>query len=163
MFIAYDHSLDSQSDQQAAVAALYEALIGGWNETDADAFAAPFADDGTVIGFDGSELVGRRAIVAEMSRIFADHRPARYVSKVRTIELLGSDVLLLRAVVGMIPPNEAELHPDRNAWQTLVATRRDGRWQIVLFQNTPAQFHGRPDLAERLTDELTQLLRRRPT
>jgi uncharacterized protein (TIGR02246 family) len=159
MNIAYDQSLDAQSDQQAAVAALYEALIGGWNETDAEAFAAPFTDDGTVIGFDGSELAGRGAIAAEMSRIFADHRTARYVAKVRTIELLGNDVALLRAAVGMIPPNEAELHPDRNAWQTRVAARRKGRWQIVLFQNTPAQFHGRPDLAERLTAELRQLLR----
>jgi hypothetical protein len=29
---------------------------------------------------------------------------------------------------------------------------------VILFQNTPAQFHGRPDLAEQLTAELRQLL-----
>ena len=30
----------------------------------------------------------------------------------------------------------------------------DGQWRIALFQNTPAQFHGRPEAAEALTDEL---------
>jgi len=28
----------------------------------------------------------------------------------------------------------------------------------VLFQNTPAQFHGRPELVQQLTEELRQLL-----
>ncbi|TMB75962.1 MAG: DUF4440 domain-containing protein, partial [Chloroflexi bacterium] len=27
-----------------------------------------------------------------------------------------------------------------------------------LFQNTPAQFHGRPELVQQLTEELRQLL-----
>jgi len=30
----------------------------------------------------------------------------------------------------------------------------DGEWRIKLFQNTPAQFHGRPELVEQMTDEL---------
>jgi hypothetical protein len=29
----------------------------------------------------------------------------------------------------------------------------------VLLQNTPAQFHGRPDLVEMLTEELRRVLR----
>jgi uncharacterized protein (TIGR02246 family) len=33
----------------------------------------------------------------------------------------------------------------------------DGHWQIFQFQNTPAQFHGRPEMAEALTDELRLL------
>jgi uncharacterized protein (TIGR02246 family) len=72
---------------------------------------------------------------------------------------LGSGGALLRAVVGMIPPGAGELDPARNAHQTVVAEERDGRWRIVLFQNTPAQFHGRPDLAEQLTEELREAAR----
>ena len=34
---------------------------------------------------------------------------------------------------------------------------RDG-WRIALYQNTPAQFHGRPELSRALTEELRQLL-----
>jgi hypothetical protein len=39
-----------------------------------------------------------------------------------------------------------------------VAAREGGVWRIVSYQNTPAQFHGRPELAQALTDELQQLL-----
>jgi uncharacterized protein (TIGR02246 family) len=56
-----------------AVAALYEALIDGWNNKNGEAFAAPFAEDGAVIGFDGSEQRGRGKIEAEMQGIFNDH------------------------------------------------------------------------------------------
>jgi hypothetical protein len=67
-------------------------------------------------------------------------------------------VALLRGVVGMIPPGQADLHPDLNAIQTLIATYRAGRWEIDLFQNTPAAYHGRPELQAALTDELRILL-----
>ena len=139
---------------EAAVTRLYEELIAGWNDRRSEAFAMGFAPDGGVVGFDGSELEGRDAIAAEIKRIFADHETAPYVAKVRSVRLLSPDVAVLRAVVGMIPPGKSDLEPARNAHQTLVAAKQDGEWRIVLFQNTPAQLHGRPDLVERLTQEL---------
>jgi hypothetical protein len=60
--------------------------------------------------------------------------------------------------VGVVPPGSSELEPARNAHQTVVATRQDDRWQIVLFQNTPAQFHGRPELLEQMTHELRDVV-----
>lgn len=36
---------------------------------------------------------------------------------------------------------------------------RDAAAIAALFQNTPAQFHGRPELAQQLTAELQQLLK----
>ena len=58
----------------------------------------------------------------------------------------------------MVPPGQQDLNPAVNAVQTLVAAKHEGKWRIELYQNTPAQFHGRPDLAQRLTDELRKLL-----
>ena len=55
MTIAHKSPIDVSSGAEASVAALYEALINGWNNSDGEAFAAPFARDGVVIGFDGSE------------------------------------------------------------------------------------------------------------
>jgi len=46
------------------------------------AFAAPFAEDGEAIGFDGSQHTGRAGIAADMQRIFADHPTAAYLAKV---------------------------------------------------------------------------------
>ena len=47
-----------------------------------------------------------------------------------------------------------------NAIQTLIAKRGDDGWWIAVFQNTPAQYHGRPEAAEALTSELRALLPR---
>jgi len=58
----------------------------------------------------------------------------------------------------MVPPGKSDLNPAVNAVQTLVAARQDSRWRIAVFQNTPAAFHGRPELSERLTEELRQVL-----
>src|SRR5205085_12619783 len=87
--------------EEAPIAELYSTLIAGWNDRDARAFASVFADDGSLIGFDGSDPNGRATIEREQQAIFADHTPAQYVAKVRSIELLAPTVALLRAVVGM--------------------------------------------------------------
>lgn len=51
-----------------------------------------------------------------------------------------------------------EIEPKLNATQTLVATKTASGWQVMLFQNTPAQLHGRPDLVEQMTKELRDVL-----
>ena len=143
---------------RAAVVALYTRLLEAWNRRDASGFAAQFADDGSTVGFDGSQLDGRGAIASELDRIFTHHTPATYVARVRELRPLGSGAVLLRAVAGMVPPNGSAIKPDVNAIQSLVAIAEDGAPRIALFQNTPAQFHGRPTLAEQLTAELQRVV-----
>jgi uncharacterized protein (TIGR02246 family) len=133
---------------------LYRALLAAWNADDAEAFAASFADDGEVVGFDGSEMTGREAIARELGRIFADHATGSYVGIVRGVRRIGDDAFLLRAVAGVVPAGADDLRPELNAVQSLVASWRDGRWQIDLYHNTPAQLHGRPEAAAALTAEL---------
>jgi hypothetical protein len=53
------------------------------------------------------------------------------------------------------------LKPDVNAIQSLVVGETGSDMKIALLQNTPAAFHGRPELAEQLTNELTDALRTR--
>ena len=127
---------------------LYDALIDAWNRRNADQYAELFEDDGAIVGFDGSEVVGREEIRAHLAAIFKDHPTASYIAKVREVRDFG-EVAMLRAVAGMIPPGGGDLMPERHAVQTLVARER-----IVLFQNTPAQFDGRPEAVEALTEEL---------
>ena len=143
---------------RAAVVALYTQLLEAWNRRDASGFAAQFADDGSTVGFDGSQLDGRGTIAGELGRIFSHHTPAAYVARVRELRTLGSGAVLVRAVAGMVPPNGSAIKPDVNAIQSLVATVEDGAPRIALFQNTPAKFHGRPELAEQLTAELQRVV-----
>jgi len=136
------------------VRALYDKLVAGWNDHDGDAMAEPFADDGVVIGFDGSVSSGRERIATEMSSIFADHETGRYAVKVQAVRTLGPQAVILRAIAGLVPRGQTAINPETNSHQTVVAEEHDGEWQILLFQNTPAQFHGRPGLVEDMTREL---------
>ena len=141
------------------VVALYRRLLEAWNQRDADAFASLFTADGSVVGFDGSQMNGAAQIAAELRAIFASHQTATYVAKVREVRTLDSHAMLLRAVVGMAPPGMSELNPAVNAIQSVVLLESAGQPRIALLQNTPAAFHGRPELAEQLTGELTEVLR----
>lgn len=141
-----------------AAASLYARLIDGWNAQDAGAMASTLGRDGIVVGYDGSQMFGRDEVAAELGRIFADHQTAAYVTKVRSVMPLGADAALLHAVCGMVAPGGSGLVPDRNSIQTVVARRAGDEWTVALFQTTPAQFHGRPELTEALTAELTELL-----
>ena len=149
---------DSASADESEIRELYRQMLDGWNNRSADAFAVPFAEDGESIGFDGSQLVGRTEIVSMIRQIFADHPTAPYVSKVKSVTLLSPEVAVLRAIAGMVPPGQSDINPAVNTLQTLIALKRDGQWRIVLFQNTPAQLHGRPELVQQMTEELRQLL-----
>ena len=149
---------DAPPTDEAEVRALYRGMLDNWNQRSAEGIGALYAEDANVVGFDGSQLNGRAEIEQSMRQIFADHLTAVYVGKVREVRFLTPEVAILRAVVGMVPRGQSDLNPAVNAVQTLVAARREGRWRIALFQNTPAQFHGRPELARQLTEELRQLL-----
>ena len=136
------------------VRALHRRYLDSWNGGDPSGIADLFADDGSIVGFDGSMVNGRADIEVHLNAVFADHEPARYVGKVREVRPLGGDVALLRAVVGMVPPGGNDLNPHVNAVQSLVVA--GGR--VALLQSTPAQFHGRPEESQALIDELRQLI-----
>lgn len=143
---------------EAPIAALYQQLLDAWNRRDAAGFAAQFVEDANVVGFDGSQMNGRTEIETTLRRIFSDHQTGRYVGKIREVRFLTPDVAVLRAISGLVSAGQTDLNPATNAIQSLVAVRLDGQWRIAHYQNTPAQFHGRPELAEQLTAELRELL-----
>jgi uncharacterized protein (TIGR02246 family) len=149
----------SLSSDEINLRALYRELLGSWNKRNAGSFAALFAEDGAVVGFDGSQMTGREEIASTLADIFAHHSTAPYVGKVRGVRFLSPDIAILQAVVGMVPVGQSDLNPNLNAIQTLVGTKTQETWHIALFQNTPAQLHGRPELVQQMTEELQQLLK----
>lgn len=144
--------------ENAAIEKIYSQLLNCWNNRDAHGMASLFSDNGNVIGFDGSQMNGKKEIEKELQQVFTNHKTAAYVWKINEVRFLNSETALLRAIVGMTPPGKREINPSTNAIQTLVAIKQSNNWQISLFQNTPAQFHGRPELVEKMTKELSELL-----
>ena len=139
---------------ETEIRALYQRVIEGWNQRSAEAMAAPYAEDGEQIGYDGSQVAGRDNIAAHLQPIFEHHRTPAYVTKVRGVRFLSDDVADLRAIAGLVPHGQTEIQSALNSLHTMIAIKREGEWRVALFQNTPAQFHGRPELVEAMTAEL---------
>jgi uncharacterized protein (TIGR02246 family) len=148
-----DTSLDDD------VRSLYHQLVEAWNRRDASAMASLFSAHGNMIGFDGSMANGTAHIKAHLEPIFASHPTPAFIAKVREVRELGAGTALLRAIAGMVPPRRSDISPRFNAVQSMVAAKESGSpWRIELFQNTPAALDGRPDLKEKMTEELRALM-----
>jgi uncharacterized protein (TIGR02246 family) len=143
----------------AAVRTLYVQLLDGWNRRSGAAVAAAFADDGDIIGFDGSHHSGRLSIASDLRRIFGSHQTPLYVGLIRSVRSMAENVAVLHAHAGMMPPGGGDLDPSLLTVHTLVAVEESpGRWRISLFQSTPAAWHDAPEAREALLAELRGLL-----
>lgn len=139
------------------VAELYQRFIHAWNNRDASAMVELFSDDGEMIGFDESIVAGREEILSHLKPIFEDHPTPPFVYKIKNERVLTFRTRSLRAIAGMVPPGKTELDPSLNTHQMLVAVYNENGWYIEIFQNTPAQFDGRPELVEQMTVELREV------
>ena len=85
---------------------------------------------------------------------------SRLVSKVRSVRFVTSDVAVMHAVGGTVMAGQSDIDPERNSIHTLVAvkSRSGDKWRLAAFQNTRAQFIGRPEQSQALTEELRQEL-----
>lgn len=146
-------------EDESAIQSLLWQMIDGWNRGSGDAFATPFAEDADFVGFDGTYFKGREEIASFHQMLFERILVGtRLIGKVRGVRFLTPEVALLHAVGGTLMQGHSDLDPERNSVQTLVAVKRDGSWKLAAFQNSRAQFLGRPELAERLTEELRREL-----
>ena len=81
----YESSSTSRSADEAAIRALYQQLMDGWNKGSGEAFAAPFAEDGDLVGMDGTHLKGRQEIISFNQQLFDTYvKGSRLVGKVRS-------------------------------------------------------------------------------
>jgi uncharacterized protein (TIGR02246 family) len=153
-------SSTSTPADETAIRSLYQQLMDGWNKGSSEAFAAPFAEDSDLVGFDGTHLNGRQNIISFHQQLFDNYvKGSCLVGKVRNVRFLTHDVAIMHIVGGTIMAGQTDIEPERNSVQTLVATKDSkGKWRLAAFQNTRAQYLGRPEQAEALTEELRRLL-----
>jgi uncharacterized protein (TIGR02246 family) len=137
---------------------LYQRFLNAWNERNARGMADHFTGDAEMIGYDGSQAIGRDEIYSHLTPIFEKFPTPPYYGKVKSVSFLSDNAVILRAIAGMVPIGKTELSPELNTHHTVVAVKEGENWLIKLFQNTPAQFHGRPELLEKMTEELEELI-----
>ena len=154
----------NDSADEAAVRALYQQLMDGWNQGSGDAFAAVFTEDGDLVGFDGTHLKGRQEIAPFHQQLFDKWlKGSRLVGQVKDVRLLHPDIALMHAVGGTVMRGKSEPVPERDSIQTLVATHQDGEWRLAAFQNTrlhPMDSSAGPFLIWTLSDLLWKVHRR---
>ena len=159
---AIQHSSTSTTDE-AAVRALYQQLMDGWNQGSGMAFAAAFTEDGDLIAFDGTHFQGRAEIVPFHQELFDTWmKGSRLVGHVKSMRFLSPDSALMHAVGGTIMRGKSHPAPERDSIQTLVAVRQDGTWLLAAFQNTrlrSVRQSTRAFLALTLSDWVWKLLR----
>ena len=130
----HDETKANHSADEAAVRALYQQLMDGWNQGSGDAFAAGFTEDGDLIGFDGTHFKGRQEIAPFHQQLFDKWLKSRLVGHVKDVRFLSPDVALMHADGGTVmrgrPCTRTRLDPDPRCYA------RDGEWRLAAFQNT---------------------------
>jgi uncharacterized protein (TIGR02246 family) len=150
--------MEDRIPQENEIAALYMQLLEQWNKRNAATMSGLFAPDGSLVGFDGSQLNGQKEIYDVLNEIFSNFPTAAYVAIIKEVRMMTADSGLVRAVVGMVPQGGNDINPAVNAIQSMLDTKENGEWRVALLQNTPAAFHGRPEMSELLSADLRAAL-----
>jgi uncharacterized protein (TIGR02246 family) len=93
-------AMDNTGDtDEAAVRALYQQLIDGWNAGSSECFAAPFTADGDLVAFDGLHFWGREQIAAFQQQLFDKWmKGSCLVGGVEEVRFLSPDVAVMHAL-----------------------------------------------------------------
>ena len=123
------------SDEKALHEMVYQ-LEAAWNAADGQGFAEAFAEDADFIHILGGYYKGRAAIEAGHRMIFGTiYKGSTVRFSVERIRLLRPDV----AVVSLrqyLQFREGGGASELEARPTIIAEKRDGKWQIAHMQNT---------------------------
>jgi len=123
------------SDEKALHEMVYH-LEAAWNAADGQSFAEDFAEDADFIHILGGYYTGRAAIEAGHRMIFGTiYKGSTVRYSVEKIHFLRPDV----AVVSLrqyLQFHEGGAASDLEARPTILAEKRNGKWQIVQMQNT---------------------------
>jgi uncharacterized protein (TIGR02246 family) len=96
----------SQSSDKKQIVSLCHNFLDCSDGHNAEEFAALFANDGNLVGFDGSQIKGRSETESVLRQIFADHQTATYIGKVREVRFLSPETAVLHAV---LPPRKSSI------------------------------------------------------
>jgi len=137
-FISGTAGADQKGDEAAIRDVVQSRQQQAWNQHDAKAYAALFAEDGDVVNVVGWWWKGRNEIESKLTDAFA------FVFRESTLTITEVDVRFLTTEIAVshtrwtmsgakTPPTIPE---PREGIQTIVLQKAGGNWMIEAFQNT---------------------------
>jgi uncharacterized protein (TIGR02246 family) len=123
--------------EQAEIAAVPARMVAAWAAQDAKAFADLFTPDGTLI-LPGAYRKGREEIREFMAAGYAGpYQGTRVTGSPIDLKPLADGAVALLTTGGVLEPGETELSDKAAIRASWILVRRDGRWQLAVYQNCP--------------------------
>jgi uncharacterized protein (TIGR02246 family) len=128
---------------EAAIRALLQKCIEGWNKGSGEAFAAQFAEDSDFVTANGMHLKGRKQNASHHQQIFDTFfKGTRLWAQVKSVRFLRPDVALVHTSGTILKPGESDASPEPVSIQTLTVSKHGNEWLIDAFHNVPIQRQG---------------------
>ena len=109
-----------------------------WADNDADGFVRHYTEDATAV-LPGSLRGGRDAVRDAMAAGFAGPlKGSTTVDRRLGLRFVGDDAAIALSEAGILFPGESEVPAERRVNATWVFAKRDGRWMIAAYHNSPA-------------------------
>jgi uncharacterized protein (TIGR02246 family) len=120
-----------------AVRDVLQRIYTAWADNDANAFAALYTEDATVV-MPRVFKRGRTAVRDHMAGGFAGPlKGSRGVDDPQDIRVIGTDTAIVVSTAGIIMAGEHEVPAEREVRATWVLSKRDGRWLVAAYANAP--------------------------
>jgi uncharacterized protein (TIGR02246 family) len=125
------------STEQAEIAAVPARMVAARAAHDAQAFADLFTQDGTMI-LPGAYKKGRDEIREFMAAGYAGpYQGTRVTGSPIDVKPLADGAVALLTMGGVLAAGETELSDQAAIRASWILVRRDGRWQLAVYQNCP--------------------------
>ncbi|MBF6276163.1 MULTISPECIES: SgcJ/EcaC family oxidoreductase [Nocardia] len=128
----------TRTDDSAAIAQILAEQYKAWAAGDADAFVADYAEDATAI-MPGTYRRSRAEIRQGMADSFATVLAnSTVIDDIGDIRFLGADHAVVVSRAAILFAGETDVPADRYVNATWILHRRDGKWTVAAYHNSPA-------------------------
>jgi uncharacterized protein (TIGR02246 family) len=128
---------DNRADDQAAIAAVLVDTYKAWGAGDADGMVADYTADASAI-LPGSLRGGRDVIRESMALAFEGPlKGTSTVNKQLSLRFVGRDAAIVVSESGILFGGQTEVPDAGKVNATWVFEKRDGRWLIAAYHNSP--------------------------
>ena len=128
---------DSRAEDKAAIQAVLVDSYQAWEAGDADGMVANYTGDATAI-MTGSLRDGRDVIRESMALAFLGPlKGSSTCNRQVSLRFVGRDAAIAVSESGILFAGETEVPDARKVNATWVFEKRDGRWMIAAYHNSP--------------------------